>query len=66
MRVITEEKLQLALFAELQSIAVKRKSAHVGGYKNWCLTGEDVEQAIRNIFAVDGIFRMTMDIDRVI
>lgn len=63
MRVIAETKLILALFAELQSMAVDRKCAHVGNYKNWCLFGEDVEQAIRNIFADDSIFRSTVDLE---
>lgn len=63
MRVITEEKLQTALFAELQRIAVDRNCAHFGMSKHWCLQGAEVDKAIRNIFADDSPFRVTEDID---
>ena len=62
MRVITEEKLLNSLFAEIQSIAIARKNCHWGDYPNWCVSGEDIEQAIKNIFADENIFKPTIDI----
>lgn len=62
MRVITEKKLLNSLFAEIQSIAVENKKTHWGEYRNWCVNGEDIEQAIKNIFADDNIFKPTIDI----
>lgn len=62
MRVITEERLQNTLFSEIQSIARANGTCHYEGYKNWCISGEEVEQAIKNIFAQNDLFKPTVDI----
>ena len=62
MRVITEKSLQNSLFAEIQKIELKKGSCHYGEYKQWCISGEDVENAIRNIFAENDVFKPTKDL----
>lgn len=63
MRVITEERLQNNLFSKIQSNALKNGGCHWDVYKNWCIRGEEIEQAIKDIFAEDGLFKPTIDID---
>lgn len=63
MRVIAERELKRALFAELQNIAIRRGSCHHGDYKQWCITGEDIEKAIKKVFADNGVFKPTIDLD---
>lgn len=62
MRVITEERLLNTLFAEIQSVALANGTCHYEGYKTWCISGEEVEQAIKNIFAQNDLFKPTVNI----
>ena len=57
-RVITKDRLLNSLFAQIQT---NSETVHFGGYKNWCLSGSEVEQAINDIFAQEDIFKPTFD-----
>ena len=62
MRVITQKSLLENIFTELQKIELNKGSCHYGDYEQWCVRGEDVEQAIKNLFLEDGIFKPTKDL----
>ena len=62
MRVITEKDLHTALFTEIQRIELDKGSCHYGEYKQWCVRGEDLENAIRNVFAENDVFKPTKDL----
>ena len=62
MRLITDENLTNSLFAQIQSNALKNGNCHWDGYKNWCIRGEEIEQAIKDLFAEGDIFKPTIDI----
>lgn len=62
MRIITDQNIQNTLFAQIQSNALANGNCHWGGYKKWCIMGEEIEQAIKDIFAVDDFLAPTIDI----
>ena len=64
MRLITSDNICNTLFAQIQTNAIDRGDCHWEGYKNWCIRGEEIEQAIKDIFADDNIFKPTIDIVR--
>lgn len=53
-RLIDELTLQRELFCQIQQNAIESGSAHYDGYKNWCLSGLEVEKAINDIFSKSG------------
>lgn len=60
-RLIDESTLQRELFCQIQQNAIESGSAHYDGYKNWCLSGLEVEKAISDIFSETGFFCPTID-----
>lgn len=60
-RLIDELTLQRELFCQIQQNAIESGSAHYDGYKNWCLSGLEVEKAISDIFSETGLFCPTID-----
>ena len=64
MRIITEKNLQNTLFSQIQTNAIARGNCHWDGYKQWCIRGEEIEQAIKDIFADDAFLKPTIDIVR--
>lgn len=60
-RMIDESTLQRVLFCQIQKNAIDSGSAHYDGYKNWCLSGLEVEKAINDIFSKSGPFAPTID-----
>ena len=60
-RLIDELTLQRELFCQIQQNAIESGSAHYDGYKNWCLSGLEVEKAINDIFSKPGPFAPTID-----
>lgn len=60
-RLIDELTLQRKLFCQIQQNAIESGSAHYDGYKNWCLSGLEVEKAINDIFSKSGPFAPTID-----
>lgn len=59
-RMIDESTLQRVLFCQIQKNAIDSGSAHYDGYKNWCLSGLEVEKAINDIFSKSGPFAPTI------
>lgn len=64
MRIITEENLQNTLLAQIQSNAIAKGNCHWGDYQQWCIRGEEIAQAIKDIFAEDDLLKPTIDIVR--
>ena len=64
MRLITDKNLCNTLLAQIQTNALAKGNCHWGGYKQWCIHGEEIEQAIKDIFAEDNPFKPTIDIVR--
>ena len=62
MRLITSENIVNTLFAKIQSNAIANGGCHWDGYKNWCIRGTEIEQALGDIFAEDDLFKPTIDI----
>lgn len=62
MKVASRISLRNHLSAELQKVAFENGTCHYGDYEKWCLSGKDVEQAIKNLFLEDGIFKPTKDL----
>lgn len=62
MRVITQNSLLNSIFAEIQRIELDKGSCHYGDYNTWCISGKDVETAIKNVFAENGVFKPTKDL----
>lgn len=60
-RLIDESTLQRELFCQIQQNAIESGSAHYDGYKNWCLSGLEVEKAINDIFSETSPFASTID-----
>lgn len=63
MRVIAEKTLLITLFAEIQKVALEKGGCHYGDYDKWCVSGAEIEQAIKNLFAENDVFKPTIDID---
>lgn len=61
MRLIDELTLQRELFCRIQGNAVDSGSVHYDSYKNWCLSGSEVEKAISDIFSQVDPFCPTID-----
>ena len=64
MRLITDQNIQNTLLSKIQTNALAKGRCHWGDYKQWCLSGEEIEQAIKDIFAEDDIFKPTIEIVR--
>ena len=64
MRLITDKNLRNTLLSQIQTNAIDKGGCHWGDYKQWCIRGEEIEQAIKDIFAEDDIFKPTIDIVR--
>ena len=62
MRIITEENIQNTLLAQIQSNAIAKGKCHWGDYKQWCIRGEEIEQALKDLFAEDDFLKPTIDI----
>lgn len=60
-RLIDELTLQRELFCQIQQNAIGSGSIHYDNYKNWCLSGLEVEKAINDIFSKSGPFAPTID-----
>lgn len=60
-RLIDELTLQRELFCQIQQNAIESGSIHYDSYKNWCLSGLEVEKAINDIFSKSGPFAPTID-----
>lgn len=61
MRLIDELTLQRELFCRIQVNAIDSGSVHYDSYKNWCLSGSEVEKAISDIFSQVEPFCPTID-----
>lgn len=61
MRLIDELTLQRELFCRIQRNAIDSGSVHYDSYKNWCLSGSEVEKAISDIFSQVEPFCPTID-----
>lgn len=61
MRLIDELTLQRELFCRIQGNAIDSGSVHYDNYKNWCLSGSEVEKAISDIFSQVEPFCPTID-----
>lgn len=61
MRLIDELTLQRELFSRIQRNAIDSGSVHYDSYKNWCLSGSEVEKAISDIFSQVEPFCPTID-----
>lgn len=59
-RLIDELTLQKELFCQIQRNAIESGSVHYDSYKNWCLSGLEVEKAINDIFSKSGPFAPTI------
>ena len=62
MRLITDKNIANTLFAQIQSNALAKGNCHWDGYKSWCIKGEEIEQALKDIFAEDDFLKTTIDI----
>lgn len=64
MRVITAKNLLLELPYRLQANRGNNgKLYHQGAFEQWCISGEELKQAIIDIFADENIFRATIDVE---
>lgn len=61
MRLIDELTLQRELFCRIQENAIDSGTVHFDSYKNWCLSGSEVEKAISDIFSQVDPFCPTID-----
>lgn len=61
MRLIDETTLKRVLFSQIQENAIDSGSCRYGNYKDWCLTGAEIEKAISDIFLETGPFSPTVD-----
>lgn len=61
MRLIDELTLQRELFCRIQKNAIDSGRVHFDSYKNWCLSGSEVEKAISDIFSQVKPFCPTID-----
>lgn len=60
-RLIDELTLQRELFVQTQKNAIDLGSCHYDSYKNWCLSGLEVEKTISDIFSETGFFCPAID-----
>lgn len=64
MRVITKDALIRCIFAQIQADKLKDgKYPHYGSYKQWMITGKEIERAIAVIFADNSIFKPTKEVE---
>lgn len=54
--------MRKTVFSEIQSVALAEGGCHYDCYKNWCIRGEELEQAIKNLFEKNDLFKPTADI----